>query len=192
MGNGPTPGGGYVAFTVTVAAAGSESLGGSYGAGPFTASTPTSGSATYAGGMSRTFTVNLRITRPSPVPGPDVQFEIGRSRLEDGQEGAVSKWFQGLPPEVRDGIRNGRRTVTVSGYASTTARRGRNRGLSEDRARVVERILRGHAGSAATIHVFYLGEDAANTPDETEDPKWRRATIMVQAPGGTSPAPPAP
>lgn len=186
------PGGGVATFTAVVAASGSTTSGGSAGVGPFSASAPVSSSTNFSGGVARTFTVNLRTTRPRPVPGPDMSFQVGRSRLEDGQEGAVAAWFQALPAATQEAIRNGRRSITVSGYASRTARRRGNRDLSEQRAHVVERILRGFAGSAATITVFFLGEDSTSTPDEVEDARWRRATIVVQAPSATGPAAPGP
>jgi hypothetical protein len=192
VGSGATVGGGYVTFNATMSASGSESMGGGIGIGPVSGSAPVSGSTNYSGGASRAFTVNLRLTPPKPIPGPDVDFRVGRATLADGQEGAVSGWFSSLPPETQDAIRNGRRTVSIAGYASTTARRRRNRDLSEQRAKVVERILRGFAGSGATINIFYFGEDSTATPDEREDPKWRRATIEAQAPLRTSPAAPGP
>jgi outer membrane protein OmpA-like peptidoglycan-associated protein len=84
------------------------------------------------------------------------------------------------------------RSITLSGYASRISRRRRNRDLSEQRAHVVERILRGFAGSAATMSIFFFGEDSATTPDEMEDAQWRRATVGVQPPSATAPAAPGP
>ncbi len=187
-----SPGGGVATFTAVVAAAGSSTTGGSAGIGPISASAPVSSSTNYAGGLSRTFTVNLRTTKPKPISGPDMTFKVGNAGLEDGQEGAVAAWFQALPAATQDAIRNGRRSITISGYASRTATRKRNRDLSEQRAHVVERILRGFAGSAATVNIFYFGEDSATTPDEVEDAAWRRATVVVQPPSGTAPAAPGP
>lgn len=192
VGSGQTTGGGYSTFNVMVAAAGSVTAGGSIGVGPASLSAPISTSSTFSGGTSRAFTVNLRLTAPQPVSAPDIDFKVGLATLADGQEGAIARWFQALPAGVQDGIRNGRRTITISGYASTTSRRRRNRDLSEQRTRVVERILRGFAGSSAAINTFYFGEDAARTPDETEDPTQRRATVVVQVPSGTNPTTPGP
>jgi hypothetical protein len=192
VGNGVTPGGGYVAFTATVAASGSQTTGGSIGVGPISASAPISGTSNFAGGLARTFTVNLRMTPAKPVPGPDMAFRVNSAKLAEGQEGTLANWFLGLPPGVQDGIRNGRRSVTVTGYASTTGRRKSNRALSEQRAHVAEGILRGYAGSAAVINVFFFGKDATTTPDQLENELWRKATIVVQAPGATQPAVPTP
>jgi outer membrane protein OmpA-like peptidoglycan-associated protein len=149
-------------------------------------------SSNFAGGASRPFTVNLRLTAPKPIPGPDVSFKIGKDVVTDGQQDAIAGWFQSLSPTIQDAIRTGRRMISISGYASTTGRPGSNRDLSERRAHVVERILRGHAGSAATFDFFYLGEDTARqkTPNETEDPQWRRATIVVQVPSLAAPGVP--
>lgn len=192
VGNGVTPGGGYVAFTATVSASGSETTGGSIGVGPFSASAPVSGTSNFAGGVVRTFTINLRVTPPKPVTGPDMAFRVNSAKLAEGQEGALADWFLGLPPAVQDGIRNGRRSVTVTGFASTTGKRKSNRVLSEQRARVVEGVLRGFAGSAAAINIFYFGKDATPPPDQVEDSLWRRATVTVQAPGTAAPASPTP
>jgi outer membrane protein OmpA-like peptidoglycan-associated protein len=185
-----TPVGGYATFAVTIAGSGSTSVGGGIGVGPISASAPVTGTTNFAGGLTRTFTVNLRTTPPRPISGPDVSFRVGSARLEDGQEGAISAWFNTLSDGTKDAIRNGRRTISISGYASTTSRRSRNRDLSEQRARVVERILRGHAGSSAVLNVFFFGEDNSTTPDETEDPRWRRATIQVQTPSRQAPRTP--
>lgn len=187
-----SPGGGVATFTAVVAAAGSSTSGGSAGIGPISASAPVSSTVNFAGGLARTFTVNLRTTKPQPITGPDMSFRVGSASLEDGQEGVVAGWFRGLPAAAQDAIRNGRRSITISGYASRTATRRRNRDLSEQRAHVVERILRGFAGSSATVNIFFFGEDNATTPDEVEDAKWRRATIVVQAPSATAPGAPGP
>jgi outer membrane protein OmpA-like peptidoglycan-associated protein len=192
VGNGVTTGGGYVSFSVTVAASGSQTTGGSIGIGPISGSAPVQGTTNFAGGMTRTFVVNLRTTPPRPINGPDISFAVGSERLLEGQEGAISGWFEALLEPVKDMIRNGRRAISISGYASTTGRRPRNRDLSERRARVVERILRGHAGSGATLNTFFLGEDNATTPDEKEDPRWRRVTIVVQVPSRMGPGVPGP
>lgn len=192
VGSGQTTGGGYTTFNVMVAAAGSVASGGTVGIGPISASAPISTSSTFAGGTSRSFTVNMRLTPPQPITAPDVDFRIGLATLADGQEGAIARWFQGLPAGVQDGIRNGRRAIAISGYASTTSRRRSNRDLSVERAHVVERVLRGFAGSSAAINIFYFGEDAARTADETEDPTQRRATVVVQVPSGTNPTAPGP
>lgn len=186
------PGGGVATFTAVVAAAGSGTTGGSYGIGPISASAPVSSTTNFAGGLARTFTVNLRTTKPKPIAGPDMSFRVGSASLEDGQEGVVADWFRGLPAAAQDAIRNGRRSITISGYASRTAKRRRNRDLSEQRAHVVDRILRGFAGSSATVNIFFFGEDSATTPDEVEDAKWRRATIVVQPPSATAPGAPGP
>lgn len=190
--SGQMPGGGYVTFAATMSASGSSSMGGGIGLGPVSGSAPMTTSTNYSGGASRSFTVNLRITPPRPIPGPDVDFKVGRATLADGQEGAIANWFRGLPAETQDAIRNGRRTVTISGYASTTAKRHRNRDLSEQRAHVVERILRGFAGSGATLNIYFFGEDNTPTPDEREDPRWRRTTIVAQAPTASAPGTPGP
>uniref|UniRef100_A0A7C3PBY7 DUF4157 domain-containing protein n=1 Tax=Oscillatoriales cyanobacterium SpSt-418 TaxID=2282169 RepID=A0A7C3PBY7_9CYAN len=187
VGSGATPSGGYVTFSLMVAASGSLSMGGGIGVGPISASAPVTATTNFSGGFIRSFTVNLRTTPPQPIVGPDVTFRVGSAQLEDGQEGIIARWFQTLPESAQDAVRNGRRTISISGYASTTGRRGRNRNLSEQRARVVERILRGHAGSNASLNIFYFGEDNATTPDEREDPQWRRATVVAQAPSRTGP-----
>ena len=187
-----SPGGGVATFTAVVAAAGSSTSGGGAGIGPISASAPVTTTTNFAGGLARTFTVNLRTTKPKPISGPDMSFRVGSASLEDGQEGVVAEWFRALPAATQDAIRNGRRSVTISGYASRTAKRKHNRDLSEQRAHVVERILRGFAGSSATVNIFYFGEDTATTPDEVEDAKWRRATIAVQPPSATAPAAPGP
>lgn len=187
-----SPGGGIATFTAVIAAAGSTTSGGGAGIGPISASAPVTTTSNFAGGLARTFTVNLRTTKPKPIPGPDMSFRVGSASLEDGQEGAVTNWFQALPAATQDAIRNGRRSITISGYASRTAKRKRNRDLSEQRAHVVERILRGFAGTSATVNIFFFGEDSATTPDEVEDAKWRRATIVVQPPSATAPGAPGP
>jgi hypothetical protein len=191
-GSGVTPGGGYVSFSVTIASSGSVTTGGSVGVGPISGSAPVSGTANLAGGITRTFVVNLRTTPPQPIPGPDASFQVGSDRLDEGQEGIIANWFEGLSGTAKDMVRNGRRSISVTGYASTTGPRGKNRNLSERRARVVERILRGHVGSNANLNIFFVGEDNATTPDQTETPRWRRATMVVQAPTRTLPGVPTP
>jgi outer membrane protein OmpA-like peptidoglycan-associated protein len=192
VGSGQNPTGGYVSFALTVSASGSTTLGGGIGVGPISASAPVSGTANFAGGMTQSFTLNIRTTPARPINGPDVSFKVGSAALEDGQEEVIARWFEGLPGATRDAIINGRRIVTISGYASTTGRRRHNRDLSEQRAHVVERILRGHVGALATLNPFFLGEDNSATPDEKEDPTWRRTTIVVQAPSHSAPGIPGP
>jgi len=194
VGGSANNGGGIVTFSATVSSSGSQTTGGGVGVGPISASAPVQGTSNFAGGMTRSFTVNLRLTPPKPIQAPDVSFKIGKDELTDGQDRAIGDWFDGLSPSVLGSIRNGRRSVIISGYASTTGRPGSNRDLSERRAHVVERILRGHAGSAASIDTFYFGQDTAghSTPAQTEDPQFRRATIVVQVPSLAAPGGPGP
>jgi outer membrane protein OmpA-like peptidoglycan-associated protein len=192
VGSGVTPGGGYATIGVSVVASGSQTIGGGIGVGPVSGSAPVQSTANFAGGITRTFTVNLRPQPPRPITAPDISFQIGSAQLTEGQEGVISSWFEGLPASAKEAIRNGRRSISISGYASTTGRRSRNRGLSENRAHVVERILRGHVGSNASLNIFFFGEDNATTPDEAEDPRWRRVTMVVQAPSRTAPGVPGP
>jgi hypothetical protein len=154
VGSGATPGGGYVTIGMSVGASGGMTLGGGIGVGPVSASSPATGTSNYTGGLMRTFTVNVRPTPPKPIPGPDISFKVGLAKLADGQEGVISKWFEALPDATKDMIRNGKRTISISGYASTTGKRAHNRDLSESRAHVVERILRGHAGSNEPQRLF--------------------------------------
>jgi hypothetical protein len=187
-----SPGGGLATFTAVVAAAGSGTTGGSAGIGPISASAPVSSTSNFAGGLARTFTVNLRTTKPKPITGPDMSFRVGFATLEDGQEGVVANWFRGLPPATQDAIRNGRRSITISGYASRTAKRQRNRDLSEQRAHVVERILRGFAGSSANDEhlLFRRGQrdDAGRGRGRQVAADHHRATATVgDGPRGPGP-----
>jgi hypothetical protein len=196
VGSGSNPHGGYVTFTLTVNSSGStgSETGGGVSVEPLgvgiESSHSRSTSSALAGGITRSFTVNIRSSPPRPIVGPDMSFRVNSSSLEEGQEGLVSQWFNNLSESNKDAIRNGRRAISISGYASTTGRRGRNRNLSEQRAHNVERILRGHVGSNAVLNIYFFGEDNATTPNEVEDQTWRRATVVVQAPNHTAPQTP--
>ena len=190
VGSGATPGGGYATVTAALNSSSSTTLGGGIGIGPISGSAPVQTTTAASGSFARSFTINLRPRPPQPIAGPQVAFKVGNAQLEDGQEGVIANWFQALPESAKATIRNGRRTINVAGYASTTSRRRRNRDLSEQRAHVVERILRGMAGSDAHITIFFFGEDAAGGPDEREDPQWRRATVQVTAPTAAAAAAP--
>jgi outer membrane protein OmpA-like peptidoglycan-associated protein len=186
VGSGPTPVGGYVTFNLTVNSTASKSMEDN----PTGTNRTESTSSALAGSITRSFVVNLVNPPPRPTPpivGPEIPFRVNSSRLKEGQDESVSQWFNSLPEDSQDAIRNGRRVISISGYASTTGRRGRNRTLSEQRAHAVERILRGHTGSNALISIYFFGEDNATTLNQVEDEKGRRATIVVQAPNHTAP-----
>lgn len=185
-----TPNGGTATFSVTIAASGSLTAGGSIGVGPISASAPISATSNFVGGITRTFTIRLLTTPPKPIVAPDVSFGINSAKLTDGQEGVISGWFNGLSEANKSAIRNGKRAITLSGYASRTSGRKHNRDLSEQRAHVVERILRGHAGSGATINIFFFGEDNTPGQNEKENPQFRRATVQVQSPTNVAPGVP--
>jgi hypothetical protein len=190
VGSGATPGGGYATLSASLTTSSSYTAGGG-GVGPISVTPPITSTTGTSGVFLRSFTVNVRPQPPAPIVGPQVAFKINESKMEDGEEGRVAKWFNDeLKDPVKAAIRNGRRVISIAGYASTTGKRKKNRNLSEERARVIERILRGMAGSNANINVFFFGEDSATTPDEKEDPTWRRATVRVETPTTTSPGAP--
>jgi outer membrane protein OmpA-like peptidoglycan-associated protein len=188
---GAGPSEGFVSVAPTIS--GSESTthqgGGAAGAGPFTVSVPYSKSTTAntTNAYTASYTLRLRPTPPTPVGLPSVFFKVGKADLEDGGEGTLANAFMTLPAGVLTAIRQGKRPIVIEAYASTTGKHGRNRELSQQRAAVVQTILKGLAGDHADFNILYYGKEAAlakGDPNEREDPMERRTdiTVKTQAP----------
>ena len=185
---GASPSDGYVSISPTIS--GSESTshqaGGAAGAGPFTISVPYAQTTTanITNAYTASYTLKLRPTPPKPITIPSVFFKVGSSTLEDGNEANIAQNLLKLPPAVLTAIRQGKRTIVIEGYASTTAKHKTNRELSQQRAQVVQNVLKGLVGDKADFNILYYGKEtalAAGEPDEKEDMEKRRTDISVKA-----------
>lgn len=190
-GSGPIPGGAYSTVVFKVSASGSSTIGGSAGVSSISASSPFSTTLNFAGGVATSKTLHLITTPPKPIHGPTIQFRVNDSEMNEGQEQYLTDWFARLSKLAQDGVGNGGRILTIAGYASTTGRVKKNRTLSHERANTVERILRGAAGSIASLNIHFFGKDRTATADQVEDPQWRVATIRIDPKGLAQPDVPA-
>jgi outer membrane protein OmpA-like peptidoglycan-associated protein len=184
------PAGGYVTFSPSLRSENNFGIGGGAGAGPISIQTPFSSDITFRGEETSGYTINVHVP---PAPGSvslatPIHFEPDSARLEEGESDRLSSWYLGLPETLRRDVEqeSPTRRIEVTGYASTTASRQHNTELSEERARVVENLLQGHAGEDANINVRYHGEATAETGDEMEARAERRVEVTISGvqPGG--------
>ena len=88
-----------------------------------------------------------------------------------------------LPAGVLTAIRQGKRPIVIEAYASTTGKHARNRELSQQRAIVVQNVLKGLAGDHADFNILYYGKEEAlakGQPNEREDATKRRTDITIK------------
>ena len=139
--------------------------------------------------ISKSYTAGLKFqpkaVPPAPTPkaydcahgfGP---FVVGSDRFmkEDDALQGIHDWYFGLDSHVRDDLEQGKGALKVTGRASTTGSKTFDLQLGEKRARRVRDIIADFAGSNAHLNSFALGEFAAQTGPNTEDPNERRVDV---------------
>lgn len=114
------------------------------------------------------------------IPHQDVVFDSGRATIKSSEEPKLKETLAKLDEAVKMhadtiGVR-----LYIAGYCDTVGDAAQNRILSTQRARSIAAWFRGH-GVKLPIFYFGFGEDvlAVKTPDETDEPRNRRALYLL-------------
>jgi outer membrane protein OmpA-like peptidoglycan-associated protein len=167
---------------------------------PMAYSLSASGKVILEGIGSPTFITQLarsgqRMAPPLPCPQPPIRLPKprhysltvyfsppGSANVKASEQQKLFDWYSGLPPSVQAKIKQGRPTIVLEGFASTTQPAPANKRLSERRAVQVRNALMAIIGPGAKYMLYPWGESKAKTPDEVEDPKERRVRVSVTDP----------
>ncbi|MBS2028350.1 MAG: OmpA family protein [Deltaproteobacteria bacterium] len=114
------------------------------------------------------------------VPHQDVSFASGSSALPPSETGKLDAALQQILPQVAKARPFADVRVFVVGHTDTVGSDEHNQKLSEDRARAIAGYFRAH-GVSVPIEYAGMGEKAllVNTPDETDEPRNRRAEYVL-------------
>jgi len=114
------------------------------------------------------------------VPHQDVSFASGSSALPPSETGKLDAALQQILPQVAKARPFADVRLFVVGHTDTVGSDEHNQKLSEDRARAIATYFRAH-GVAVPIAYAGMGEKAllVNTPDETDEPRNRRAEYVL-------------
>lgn len=115
------------------------------------------------------------------IPNEEVNFHNGKATWDDSEEEKLEKTFERIREEMRKhGDKGLELQLYIAGYTDTVGSKSDNMKLSNDRARALARWFR---KNGLDIPVYYqgFGESvlAVETPDETEEPKNRRAVYVL-------------
>lgn len=121
------------------------------------------------------------------IPHEDVLFDNGKSDILEAERGKLDAALAELAAAVQRYGKVATVQLCVAGFTDTVGDAGANQQLSSARAVSIARYFR-QRGLRIGIHHAGLGESmpAVTTPDETPEPKNRRATytIAVEPPAG--------
>jgi outer membrane protein OmpA-like peptidoglycan-associated protein len=121
------------------------------------------------------------------IPHEDVLFDSGRSEILEGERGKLDAALAELAGAVQRYGKVAAVQLFVAGFTDTVGDAAANQQLSSARALAIARYFR-QRGLRIGIHHAGLGEalPAVATPDETPEPRNRRATytIAVEPPAG--------
>lgn len=132
----------------------------------------------------------VRLTPVSTsIPHDDVEFDSGKSNIRPSEEPKLRATMRKLNEAVakfRDAGVKLELKLFVAGYTDTVGSRQSNQALSNQRARSISQWFIRH-GLKLDVYYQGFGEDvlAKRTPDETDEPRNRRAVYVLatQTPG---------
>lgn len=115
------------------------------------------------------------------IPNEEVNFHNGKATWDDSEESKLEKTHERIREEMRKhGDKGLEMKLYIAGYTDTVGSKSDNLELSRKRARALARWFR---KEGLDIPVYYqgFGESvlAVDTPDETEEPKNRRAVYVL-------------
>jgi outer membrane protein OmpA-like peptidoglycan-associated protein len=114
------------------------------------------------------------------VPHQDVNFASGSAAIPPSESGKLDAALQQILPQVAKARAFADVRLFVVGHTDTVGGDASNQKLSEERARAIAGYFRAH-GLNIGISYAGLGEKAllVNTPDETDEPRNRRAEYVL-------------
>ena len=116
------------------------------------------------------------------IPHDDVEFENGKWAIRKSEEPKLDKTMK----HIRDALEKHGTLLTlklyVAGYTDTVGSKPSNQTLSNNRARAIANWFRAHGLKIPIFHQGF-GETvlAVQTPDETAEPKNRRAIYILSS-----------
>ena len=134
------------------------------------------------------FWAGMQITPFSiQIPHDEVVFESGQHGIRATEAPKLVKTMGHIHEAIEQHGTMLALSLYVGGYTDTVGSRGSNQGLSTRRARSISSWFRSH-GVRVPIYYQGFGEDvlAVKTPDETDEPRNRRALYILssQSPSG--------
>lgn len=114
------------------------------------------------------------------IPHEEVNFDSGKAVVRPGEEAKLDASFALIADAVKKFGRLAELRLFVAGHTDTVGPNASNLKLSHDRARAIAQAFR-KRGLRIPISVEGFGEEAllVNTPDETDEPKNRRAEYII-------------
>lgn len=120
------------------------------------------------------------------IPHEDVAFETDRWKIRASEAPKIDQAIELIHKALREHGREFAVNLYVGGFTDTVGTKQHNRDLSQKRARAIAQYF---ARNKVPIPIFYrgFGEEAlaTNTPDNTDEPRNRRASYIL------SPQPPS-
>jgi len=115
-----------------------------------------------------------------PVPHDDVHFASGSAEIPVAEQPKMDKAHAQVSAALRKYSKWGKPSLYVVGHTDSVASRSFNRDLSRRRARSIARYF---VSKGLKVPVFYIGfgeeAPAVETPDETDEPRNRRAEYII-------------
>ncbi len=114
------------------------------------------------------------------IPHEEVNFDSGKAVVRPSEEAKLDASFALIADAVRKFGRLAELKLFVAGHTDTVGQSDKNLKLSRDRARAIAAAFR-KRGLRISIAVEGFGEEAllVQTPDETDEPKNRRAEYII-------------
>ena len=117
------------------------------------------------------------------VPHERIEFDSGKWNIKKSEEPKLKKALEHIQAEIEKLNKHGAKLPLrfyIAGYTDTVGTKGSNKTLSNNRARSIASWFR---SNGLSLPVFYqgFGEDvlAVETPDETDEPRNRRAIFIL-------------
>ncbi len=117
------------------------------------------------------------------VPHERIVFDSGKWNIKDSEEPKLEKALKHIKKEMKKLAKHGAKLPLrfyIAGYTDTVGTKASNRTLSRNRARSIASWFR---TNGLTLPVFYQGfgegVPAVDTPDETDEPRNRRALFIL-------------
>jgi outer membrane protein OmpA-like peptidoglycan-associated protein len=114
------------------------------------------------------------------IPHEDVNFESGKWEIQAGERSKLERAYEEIAKAVQRYGKFVDATLYVVGHTDTVADAAYNRELSQKRAREIAAFFR-KRGATLPIWTCGRGEDAlaVSTPDNTDEPRNRRAEYII-------------
>lgn len=130
------------------------------------------------------FWTGVRLTPFSiSVPHERIEFDSGKWNIKKSEEPKLKKALDHIKAELAKLAKHNAKlplTFYIAGYTDTVGTKASNKTLSTNRARSIGAWFRGH-GLRIPVQYQGFGEEvlAVDTPDETDEPRNRRAIFIL-------------